>query len=304
MTVNCHVHGAERSHKLQWLPLLSQVLGGSSADPEGCGGSLHVVLTLQCRNGPGWLPVSRRVKVTVLTGCTVSPLVLAVGNGCGHLISLCGAWGGGFAGLDQGQCGDAASTQTLLWRCVPGHVGRRSLQRAAAPRSTARVQRVSASTPGRSASCPRDRERGSLPPCHPLQRVGRVVDSPCEACPGAVASPTGQGLRGRVCASVHPPRAVPTTPLPHPGGSPRLPRARRWLRCPWGQLTGHPSPPGDARGPVPPGAGTGPRRLPGLRPPAVLPGRPCPGAAGTGGAGAAGRDARGFPPALPPAFPR
>lgn len=211
MTVNCHVHGAERSHKLQWLPLLSQVLGGSSADPEGCGCSLHVVLTLQCRNGPGWFPVSRRVKVTVLTGCTVSPLVLAVGNGCGHLISLCGAWGGGFAGLDQGQCGDAASTQTLLWRCVPGHVGRRSLQRAAAPRSTARVQRVSAlplaaARPvpgtGRGALCPlatpcsewgawwTARARPARAPWHlPPGRVCEAVSVPAFTHPGPCPRP-------------------------------------------------------------------------------------------------------------------
>lgn len=79
MTVNCHVDSAGRSHKPQWLLLLSQVLGGASADAAGCGCSLHVVLALQCCMGPGWLPVSRRVKVTFLTGCTVSPLVLVVG---------------------------------------------------------------------------------------------------------------------------------------------------------------------------------------------------------------------------------
>lgn len=58
---------------------------------------------------------------------------LPVRAGCVHLASLCAAQRGGFASIDQGQCGDSASTQMLLCRCNPQQVGQSSLQRAAAP---------------------------------------------------------------------------------------------------------------------------------------------------------------------------
>ena len=79
MTVNYHVRGAERSPKPQQHPLLSQVPGGAGAAPVGCGGSLHAVLAPQCCTGLGWLPMSHRVKVTILTVCPVSPVVPVVG---------------------------------------------------------------------------------------------------------------------------------------------------------------------------------------------------------------------------------
>lgn len=59
------------------------------------------------------------------------------------------------------------------------------------------------------------------------------TDSPCKACPGTAASHAGQGQRSCACAGAHPTRAVSKTPLP---------RARRWLRCPWVQLAGHQAP--------------------------------------------------------------
>lgn len=62
-TFNCHVHGAEHSHKPQRLPLLSQVLG-KWLFPAGCARPA-------VPQGLGWLPVSHRVKVTFLMGCTM-----------------------------------------------------------------------------------------------------------------------------------------------------------------------------------------------------------------------------------------